>query len=112
MYKSVKKTILNQDGLEEKTSVQDLTKPIIIGIFPDLKYAGYLRIKGYLNCIKENLKMYTNENSNFGYFIEDVPFSLTYLKGYNSDQEIDEFLKLLPENDVETTKKMFRNINI
>ena len=38
MYKSVKKTILNQDGLEEKTSVQDLTKPIIIGIFPDLKY--------------------------------------------------------------------------
>lgn len=112
MYKSVKKTILNQDGLEEQTSVKDLTKPIIIGIFPDLKYAGYLRIKGYLNCIKENLKMYTNENSNFGYFIEDVPFSLTYLKGYNSDQEIDEFLELIPENDVETTKKMFRNINI
>lgn len=112
MYKSVKKTILNQDGLEEKTNVQDLTKPIIIGIFPNLKYAGYRGIKGYLNCIKENLKMYTKENSNLGYFIEDVPFSLVYLAGYNSDQEIDEFLELIPENDIETTKKMFRNINI
>lgn len=112
MYKSVKKTILNQYGLEEQASVKDLTKPIIIGSFPSLKYAGSRGINGYLKCIKENLKMYTAENSNLGYFIEDVPFSLTYLAGYDSDHEIDEFLKLLPENDIETTKKMFRNINI
>ena len=112
MYKSVKKNIINQYGLEKQASVQDLTKPIIIGSFPLTKFEPDRNIGGYLNFIKENLKMYTNRNSNLGYFIEDVPFSITCLKGYNSDQEIDEFLKLLPENDIETTKKMFRNINI
>lgn len=34
MYKSIKKTFYNPYGMEEVSNVQDLTKPVIIGVFP------------------------------------------------------------------------------
>lgn len=111
MYKSVKRTILNPYGMETKSSVQDLKRPVIIAAFP-LAYKDE-EVNGYLKCIKENLKMYIDDkNPSLGYFIEDVPFSLTCLSSRDNNSEIDDFLNLIPENNIETAKKMFRNINI
>lgn len=121
MYKSIKKTFFNPYGMEEVSNVQDLTKPVIIAVFPPYN-TNKKEINGYLKCIKENLKMYMTEyNSNLGYFIDDVPFNLIYFShnddiflngndGY--DSKIKEFLNLIPENNVVRAKQMFKNINI
>lgn len=108
MYRKVEKTFVNPYGIEEVSDDKNpFIEPCVLGIMPSRQLQ---EMNGYLSEFVDFLGLKHKSNLNSGYGLSEVPFSV--LIDSKTSKIANQILSLIPENDINSAKKLLRNLNI